>query len=93
MTYPSRHDMNCPVIVEKLEREARVAADDAFVLAMKAAVAAGHEKAVHGTFVDHTPPIGVRRIYGEVILSVCGSPAAMCAESAGTMDGGARVMR
>lgn len=87
MTRSTHYDVNCPVVIAKLEHQARLDADDAFVSAMKAAIARGDEKAVHGTFVDHTPPIGVRRIYGDVILSVCGSPAAMCAERGGNAAG------
>lgn len=65
---------------EKAEREAVIASNDAFILAMAKAVKRGREKAVPGTYVDTTPPIGALRIRGDIIISACGSPAAMCME-------------
>lgn len=78
---------------DKDESDARLSSDDTFVAAMKAAIERGDEKAVEGVFVDHTSSFGIRRIYGDAILSVCGSPAAMCVESAGKMDGGTAAMK
>ena len=89
----SRYEKDCPVVQAKLERDAILTADETFVALMKAAIERGDEKAVEGIFVDYTAPIGVRRISGETILSVCGSPAAMCVENAGRMDGGAQAMK
>jgi hypothetical protein len=73
---------------EKEERRAAVASNEAFTLAMNAAVKRGREKVTAGTYVDTSPPIGHIRIRGEVIYSACGSPSAMCLE-VGSHDGGA----
>lgn len=72
---------------EKAERAAAIASNDAFVLAMGRAVRRGRETAKPGTFVDLTPPIGAIRIRGEVLMSACGSPAAMCLETGGAPSG------
>lgn len=77
---------------EKSERVTAIKANDAFVLAMAKAVKRGREKVKPGTYVDSSPPIGARRIYADVILSPCGSPAAMCLESNGA-PGGAQSMK
>jgi ABC-type sugar transport system substrate-binding protein len=70
---------------EVTAHNAVIASNDAFVLAMAKAVKRGREKAVPGTYVDTTPPIGALRIRGDIIMSACGSPAAMC------MEGGAQI--
>jgi hypothetical protein len=67
-------------ISERLMRSNTIAADDAFAAAMRRAIKRGREKATPGTFVDTTPAIGARRIRGDVVMSACGSPAAMCAD-------------
>lgn len=73
---------------EKEERRAALASNDAFTLAMNAAIKRKREKVTAGTFVDTSPPINHVRIRGEVIFSSCGSPSAMCLE-VGSHDGGA----
>ena len=63
------------------EREIKahaIAANDAFAAAMARAIKRGREKATPGVYVDPTPST-TRRIRGDVALSPCGSPAAMCA--------------
>jgi len=70
-------------VSEAATHAAAVASNDAFVLAMAKAVKRGREKVVPGTFVDLTPPVGALRIRGDVVMSACGSPAAMCMESGG----------
>jgi len=77
---------------EKAARDAAMASNDAFVLAMAKAVSRGREKAIPGTFVDPTPPIGARRIRGEIAMSACGSPAAMCVER-GHRGGGTETLK
>lgn len=72
---------------EKEERRAAVASNDAFTLAMNAAVKRGREKVRVGTIVDTSPPINHIRIRGNSIFSACGSPSAMCLE-VGSHDGG-----
>lgn len=69
---------------EKAARHEAVTANDAFLLAMTKAVRKGRETAKPGTYVDLSPAIGSYRIRGEVLMSACGSPAAMCCESGGT---------
>lgn len=65
---------------EKAVREDAIASNDAFVLAMAKAIKRKREKVQPGTFVDPSPTYA-RRIRGEIAMSPCGSPAAMCAES------------
>jgi hypothetical protein len=77
---------------EKEERRSTIASNDAFVLAMANAVKRGREKVKLGTYVDNSPPIGHVRIRGEVTVSACGSPAAMCLE-VGSRDGGAGALK
>lgn len=72
---------------EKEHRTASVAANDAFIAAMKKQIGRGREKVKAGTFVDQSPAISARRMYGEVLMSSCGSPAAMCLESGGSQAG------
>ena len=55
---------------------------EAFAIALQRQVRRGRETAKRGTFVDPSPPIGALRIRGQVPVSACGSPAAMCAASA-----------
>ena len=55
-----------------------IADNDAFTAAMERAIKRGREKAAPGVYVDTTPGT-TRRIRGDVALSPCGSPAAMCA--------------
>jgi len=40
---------------EKEQRAAAIASNDAFILAMAKAVRAGQERAIPGTFKDHSP--------------------------------------
>lgn len=77
---------------EKAAHDAAVKSNDAFILAMARAVKRGRENVKVGTYVDTSPPIGARRIYGDVIMSPCGSPSAMCAESGGA-PGGAEALK
>ena len=72
---------------EKITTEAAVASNDAFVAAMQKAIKRGREKVKAGTYVDTTPNYGARRIQGDVLMSSCGSPAAMCLESGGAAIG------
>lgn len=72
---------------EKETRKAAYAANEAFTAAMTKAIGRGREKAVAGTFVDLTPPIGAKRLYGILTRSGCGSPAAMCMEAGGAHSG------
>ncbi len=72
---------------EKEQHKSAIASNDAFLLAMRKAVSRGREKAVDGTYVDLTPPINARRIRGEVLMSACGSPAALCTEIGGAAIG------
>jgi hypothetical protein len=73
---------------EAAARDANISSNDAFVLAMARAVQRGKEKVKVGTFVDSTPPIYSRRIRGEVSISACVSPAAMCTDTGARGDGG-----
>lgn len=73
---------------EKAEREQAIASDEAFIAAMTKAAAKGRENVTRGTYVDTTPPVGIRFIRAIAPLSACGSPAAMCIER-GNPDGGA----
>lgn len=68
-------------------RDSIIAANDKFIALMARSVIKGKEKAVAGTFVDTTPPIHARRIRGEVPMSACGSPAAMCTDIGGAPSG------
>lgn len=72
---------------EKEMKKSAVACNDAFVLAMAKAVKRGREKVKPGTFVDLTPAINAYRLRGEVLMSSCGSPAAMCMEAGGSSIG------
>lgn len=71
---------------EKSARDEAIKSNDAFILAMAKAVKRGREKVKPGTFVDPTPTYA-RRIRGDVAISACGSPAAMCLESSGAPSG------
>lgn len=74
-------------LAEKEAHHAAVTSNDAFVAAMQKAVRRGRENVTEGTFVDHTPPIGAKRLRGILPMSACGSPAAMCMESGGAHIG------
>jgi hypothetical protein len=76
---------------EKTAIERARKSSEAFTMALARQVKRGREKAVYGTFVDTTPPIGALRIRGTIALSACGSPAAMCAESG--YAGGAAALK
>jgi hypothetical protein len=78
-------------ISERAAHDAAVASNDAFILAMARAVKRGREKVTPGTFVDTSPPIGALRIRGDVVMSACGSPAAMCMEQGGAHSGAASM--
>lgn len=73
-------------LAEKSDRQTALAANDAFTAALTRAVRRGRESAVPGTFVDHTPTYA-RLIRGEIAISACGSPAAMCFDSGGAQAG------
>jgi hypothetical protein len=79
-------------LLETNAHDAAIASNEAFVLAMARAVSRGREKVKPGTFIDHTPAIGARRMHGTFPLSACGSPAAMCAER-GASPAGAQTLR
>ncbi len=70
------------IIVETAadEHRNRVACDTAFVQAMMKAIQKGREVNRAGTFVD-TSPTSARTIRGEPLMSCCGSPSALCAET------------
>jgi hypothetical protein len=68
-------------------RKQDIRANDAFTLAMQRAIKRGRETARPGTFVDRSSPVGALRIRGEVAISACGSPAAMCLETSGAPNG------
>jgi pyridoxine/pyridoxamine 5'-phosphate oxidase len=76
----------------RASQQTALASNDAFVVAMNKAIRKGREKVKAGTFVDHTPPIGAVRIRGETLMSSCGSPAAMCVDTA-IAAGGAGTMK
>lgn len=63
------------------ERDGALAANAAFTAALNRQIGRGREKAVPGTFIDLTPSYA-RTLRGESFGSGCGSPAAMCVESA-----------
>jgi len=68
----------------KAHRDALLASNDAFIAAMNKAIRKGREKVRPGTFVDASPHVGARRIRGDVAISSCGSPAAMCFDAGGS---------
>jgi len=74
-------------LAEAEAHDANIRSNDAFVAAMARATLRKKEKAVPGTFVDHTPPIHAVRIRAEVLLSACGSPGQMCIETSGAPSG------
>lgn len=78
-------------LLEANAHDAAIASNEAFVLAMGRAVNRGREKVKSGTFIDHTPAIGARRIYGTFPVSGCGSPAAMCADRGASPSGTATL--
>jgi hypothetical protein len=71
---------------EKAEREAAVESNDAFAAAMRREIGRGRIHATAGTFIDMSPTYA-RRIRGEIAISSCGSPAAMCMDSSGSRSG------
>lgn len=79
-------------LTDQAHHDAAIASNDAFTLAMANAVRRGREKVTPGTFIDATPAIGARRIYGTFPASFCGSPAAMCAER-GASPSGTSILR
>lgn len=62
-----------------------LASNDAFHVAMMAAVTAGSEKVKVGVIKDSTPFVG-RLIYAEQRFSSCGSQGAMCADMGDPRD-------
>lgn len=78
---------------EKLVRQAALASNDAFTAAMNKAVKRGREKVTAGTFVDTSPPTGAFRIRGEILMSCCGSPAALCMEASVPQIGSVALMK
>jgi hypothetical protein len=77
---------------EKAERAHAIASDEAFCAAMTREIGRGRVKVTAGTFKDHTPALGARRVTGEATQSACGSPAQMCLEATG-QAGGAGAMK
>jgi hypothetical protein len=65
---------------EKAAIEENQRASEAFAAALNRQIKRGRESVARGTFVDPSPAIGARRLYGSTPASACGSPAAMCAE-------------
>lgn len=76
---------------EKACREDAQRCNDAFTRAMAAQISKGREKVKPGTFIDPTPSYAMI-LRGEVSMSPCGSPAAMCMES-GSDTGGAETLK
>lgn len=76
---------------ERADQEEAIATNDAFVARMNAAIVNRREIARPGTFVDLSPT-SARRIRGNVAMSSCGSPAAMCAEN-GYAGGATETMK
>lgn len=69
---------------EKTERAAALKSNDAFIAAMAREIKCGRITATAGTFVDTSPAIYAHRVRGDLALSFCGSPAALCMESSGS---------
>ena len=67
---------------EKAAIEQTRKSSEAFAARLERQVKRGRETAARGTFVDISPAIGAIRVRGTSPISACGSPAAMCAESA-----------
>lgn len=67
---------------DKQRQNVNVLADEAFQDAMKLQIKRGREKVTAGTTIDLTPPIGAKFYRGSFPASYCGSPSAMCVESA-----------
>jgi len=87
-------DFDRYISVSELEaHDLAVAANEAFTKAMKSAVRRGREKATAGTFVDTSPPIGAKRLFGILPRSACGSPAAMCLEASVPQIGSVALMK
>lgn len=57
-----------------------ITANDAFTAALARAIKRGREIVRPGTFIDLSPTSALR-IRGDLAVSPCGSPAAMCADS------------
>lgn len=74
-------------LAELAAQAVAIAANDAFTAAMNREIDKGRVKAVAGTFVDLTPPIGAFRVRPDVLMSFCGSPAQMCMEAGGAQSG------
>ena len=77
---------------EKAAIEAAKTANAAFTAALERQIRRKRETVARGTFVDLSPAIGAIRIRGSVAISACGSPAAMCAESA-SHGGGTETLK
>jgi len=65
---------------EQAAIEANQRASEAFAAALNRQIKRGRESVARGTFVDRSPAIGARRLYGSTPASAYGSPAQMCAE-------------
>ncbi len=90
ITQDEPEETNDPIIwsrYRKAERAIAVAANDGFVAAMNKAIGRKSEKVTPGTFIDKSPPIGAKRMYGIAAVSACGSPAAMCLDVGGAQAG------
>jgi hypothetical protein len=78
---------------ERDAHDAAVASNDAFVEAMTREIGRGRVKAVAGTYVDTSPPVGAKRLRGILPMSACGSPGAMCMEASVPQIGSVALMK
>jgi hypothetical protein len=79
-------------VAEQKHHDAMLKANQAFARAMNRAIRRGKVQVTPGTFVDTSPAIYAKRLRGEVAISPCGSPAAMCVEK-GAHEGGAGTLK
>lgn len=86
-----RYDSKIFSVNPQERQAAAIAANDRFVAAMNAAIAKRREIVQAGTVVDTSPPVYAKRLRGDPPMSVCGSPSAMCIESAVQQDGAATM--
>ncbi len=71
---------SCEEIVDAALPPSHIVEDREFKKAMLAAIRAGKEHALIGVVVDTSPIPITTRFYSRVSWSMCGSPAASCAE-------------
>lgn len=72
---------------EQKTHDAALASNYAFAAAMNREIRRGRIHAEPGTFVDSSPAIYARRMRGELAISACGSPAALCFDNGGAPSG------